>query len=113
MNNKGHPDSVVGFRAVYYSRQPARLDSAVQELIEERIEPRQGKCEKLALLWSQILPAELSKHCKIVGICGGQLKVQVDSPSYMYELQICSSELIRELRGRRGLQIKEIKILPS
>jgi hypothetical protein len=64
----------------------------------EQISPRQARFGQVAEAWSQLLPAELGGHCEIVDISGGQLKVQVDSPSHMYELQLCSSELLEELQ---------------
>lgn len=77
-----------------------RLGEAVQQLMAERISPRQAKFDTVAEIWRQVLPAELCQHCEISGISGGQLKVQVDSPSYMYELQLCSCELLKELQGQ-------------
>ncbi len=64
----------------------------------EQISPRQTKFSEVAEVWSQLLPAELRRHCEIADISGGQLVVQVDSPSYVYELQLCSSELLEELQ---------------
>lgn len=75
-----------------------RLGHVAQQLMAEQISPRQTKFGPVAELWSQLLPAEISRHCEIVDISGGQIKVQVDSPSYMYELQLCSSELLEELQ---------------
>jgi len=80
------------------SQTTIRLGQVVQQLIDERISPRQARFSQVAAVWSQLLPAELCRHCEIVDISGGQLKVQVDSPSYMYELQLCSSELLEELQ---------------
>ncbi|MHC4511531.1 MAG: DciA family protein [Planctomycetota bacterium] len=75
-----------------------RLDQAVRELVDEQILPRQARFSQVAEAWSQLLPAPLSRHCEIADIAGGQLDVQVDSPSYLYELQLCSSELLEELQ---------------
>jgi predicted nucleic acid-binding Zn ribbon protein len=75
-----------------------RLGEVAQQLMTEQISPRQEKFSSVSEVWSQMLPAELAQHCEIVGVSGGQLKVQVDSPSYMYELQLCSSELLDELQ---------------
>ncbi len=66
--------------------------------MDRQISPRQAVFSNVADTWSQMLPAELGEHCEIVDISGGLLKVRVDSPSYMYELQLCSSELLEELR---------------
>jgi hypothetical protein len=64
----------------------------------EQISPRQARFDAVAEVWKQVLPAELCRHCEITDVSGGQLKVQVDSPSYKYELQLCGSELLEELQ---------------
>lgn len=74
------------------------LGRVAQQLLAERISPQQAKFSQVDGLWRDLLPAELQEHCEIVGISGGQLDVQVDSPSYVYELQLCSSELLGELQ---------------
>ena len=66
--------------------------------MDDQISPRQAQFSEVAEIWNRLLPAELCGHCEIIDISGGQLKVQVDSPSYMYELQLCSSELLKELQ---------------
>jgi hypothetical protein len=75
-----------------------RLDQAIRELVDEQIEPRQVRFSQVAEAWSRLLPASLSRHCEIADVAGGQLDIQVDSPSYLYELQLCSSELLEELQ---------------
>lgn len=80
------------------SRGAIRLDQAVRELVDEQISPLQARYSQVAEAWSQLLPAQLAGHCEIVELSGGQLDVRVDSPSYMYELQLCSSELLKELQ---------------
>jgi predicted nucleic acid-binding Zn ribbon protein len=75
-----------------------RLGEVAERLLAEQISPRQEKFGPIAEIWSLMLPAELARHCEIVGVSNGRLKVQVDSPSYMYELQLCSSELLEELQ---------------
>jgi hypothetical protein len=70
----------------------------VQKLLAEQISPQQAKFSQIDDVWRDLLPAELQRHCEIVGISGGQLDVKVDSPAYVYELQLCSSELLSELQ---------------
>jgi len=86
----------------YKRRRPSysavSLGEVAQKLLAERIAPQQAKFSQVDDLWHALLPAELQEHCEIVGISGGQLDVQVDSPSYVYELQMCSSELLAELQ---------------
>ncbi len=75
-----------------------RLGDVAKELMDNRISPQQARFAPIAELWNQLLPDELRRHCKIAGISGGQLKVLVDSPSYMYELRLCGSDLLGELQ---------------
>lgn len=91
-----------------------RLGDAVQKFMAEQVSPRQARFGAVAELWSQLLPAELCRHCEIVDITGGQLKVRVDSPAYKYELQLCSSELLEELQQQcPKARLTEIKLVVS
>ena len=38
-------------------------------------------------LWEEILPAELSKHCRLASLLRGVLKVEVEAGPYMFEMQ--------------------------
>ena len=92
------------------SNRTARLGDAVRQLMENQILPRQARFEAVVELWSQLLPAELRRHCKLADISGGQLKVLVDSPAHLYELQLCSSQLLEELQQQcPRARIKKIK----
>ena len=89
-----------------------RLGQVVQQLMDDRLCARQSMFEALAESWSQILPQQLGRRCEILDLAGGVLKVRVDSPCYMYELQLCSAELLRELRQRcPGARLKKIKFI--
>jgi hypothetical protein len=67
--------------------------------------------QRLRLLLCQLLPAELAQHCRMVGLSGGVLTIEVESPAYLYELRISSHQLFRHLRrgcpaaGLRTLRI--------
>lgn len=89
-----------------------RLDTAVEELMEGRFSPKRAVLDSIDKLWSEILPAELCEHCKIVGISGGQLKVKADSASYLYELELCSSGLLRQLQRRcPAARLRRIRVV--
>jgi len=75
----------------------ASLGDVLSGLVENRISPRQAIYGLVTEAWSQLLPVELFQHCKIVNVAGGRLEVSVDSPSYLYEMQLLSCELIKEL----------------
>ncbi len=76
----------------------AAVGDLVKNLLDRTVGPRHAKFGSLEEMWGQLLPAELSGHCELVGVSGGQLKVRVDSPAHMYELKLCSSELVAELQ---------------
>jgi len=77
---------------------PVRLGDVVREVLQNRISPRQVRFGSVAESWHQLVPVELACHCKLVDLRAGVLKVAVDSPSYMYELQLCRSVLLSELQ---------------
>ncbi len=90
----------------------AGLGQVAQQFLDEQISPRQAIFSEVTEVWSRILPAKPGMRCEITDISGGQLVVKVDSPSYMYELQLCSSELLAELRRQcPKARLTEIKFV--
>jgi hypothetical protein len=80
--------------------------------MDKRISPQQARFIEVAEVWDRLLPAELCGHCEIIDISGGQLEVQADSPSYKYELQLCSSELLEELQRQcPRVRLTKIKLV--
>jgi predicted nucleic acid-binding Zn ribbon protein len=90
--------NTLDYRRARKSYGAVSLGRVAQQLLAERISPQQARFSQVDEVWRELLPAELHRHCEIVGISGGQLDVQVDSPSYVYELQMCRSELLTELQ---------------
>jgi hypothetical protein len=90
--------NILEYRRTGKSYGAAHLGRVAQQLLEERISPQQVKFSQVDEIWRELLPVELYQHCEIVGISGGQLDVRVDSPAYVYELRLCSSELLSELQ---------------
>ena len=89
-----------------------KLGDTLRELMEHQISPRQARLGPIFELWSQLLPTELARHCKLSDVSGGQLKVLVDSPAHLYELKLCSSELLEELQRQcPRAKIKGIKFV--
>ena len=89
-----------------------RLGDVARELMKNRISPRQARFGSIPEVWNRLLPEQLSRHCRIQGISAGQLKVQVDSSPYQYELQLCSEEILSELQQQcPRANIKKIKFV--
>ena len=86
------------------------LGDVLSELVKSRVSPQQARFRLITEALSRMLPTELCQHCRIAGISGRRLKVLADSPSYMYELQLLSGELLKELdRQCPQARIQEIK----
>jgi predicted nucleic acid-binding Zn ribbon protein len=98
MNEDQQLNSAVKCRKVRHMNGATRLGQVAKELMESRISPQQAKFGSVPEIWNHLLPEELRRHCRIADISGGRLKVLVDLPAYMYELQLCSSELLCELQ---------------
>ena len=112
MNGVEQLRNVVKWRTKSNPNKTTKLGDAVKQLMENWISPQQAKFESVFELWSRLLPAELCQHCKIADISGGQLKVLADSPSYVHELRLCSSELLEELQQQcPRAKIKKIKFV--
>ena len=63
--------------------------------------------------WRQLLPEQLSDNCKISGISGGVLRVEVEPGPYMHELRLISAELVEQLERMCGsATIKRIVLRP-
>jgi predicted nucleic acid-binding Zn ribbon protein len=102
--------STLNYRRSRRRKGVIRLNEAVDQLLGQQVSPRQAKYGAVVELWRQILPVELLRHCEITDISGGQLTVRVDSPSYKYELHLCSSEILKELQRQcPKLRITKIK----
>ena len=92
--------------------QATKLGDILHEIVNNRISPRQERFEKVTNCFRQLLPEELASHCRIMDIAGGQLKIGIDIPSYRYEMQLCSRDILRDLQRRcPSAHIKKIKLV--
>ena len=81
--------------------EPAPLAEAIAKVMEPRrtgITQRYEAASRLSEAWAQLLPEEMARRCRITDLAAGLLTVQVDSPSYMYELRISSHQLVEHLQ---------------
>ena len=84
-----------------------RLGPLVQSLMERTIQPAKLRVDPVVEAWSRSVPPALAAHCHVAGMSGGQLRVKVDSPVYLYEIQLCQDALLKELQTqvpRAGLR---------
>jgi hypothetical protein len=105
---------IVNYQGQIKSDRAVRLGAAVEQFFTEQVSPKQSKYAAVAEHWSGLLPEELGRHCEIVDISSGQLKVKVDSAAYRYELQLCKAELLKELQQQYPkARLTEIKFVFS
>jgi len=91
-----------GFVRAGKRRQAVRLGEAVTELMERSVTPGYRRFVLLQQAWVELVPAAIAEHTRLADYSGGLLTVSVDSPAYMYELQLCRAELLQALRGHCG-----------
>jgi hypothetical protein len=89
-----------------------KIGDAADQFMGEQVSPRQKRYGAVIEVWRQVLPEELCRHCEIINISGGQLTVRIDSPSYKYELHLCSSEILKELQKQcPSARLTKIKLV--
>lgn len=79
------------------SSEPCRMGDITNGVVA-RLTPVYERCNSVGEAWDQVLPPALRAHCRVAGVRGGCLRIVVDAASYMYELQLCKAELLKELQ---------------
>ena len=75
-----------------------RLGDVIKEMVDLQFSPRQAAVSAVRKLWKWLLPKGLGEHCQIASLDNGVLTVNVDSSAYLYELQLSSAELLKQLQ---------------
>jgi predicted nucleic acid-binding Zn ribbon protein len=102
---------IIRSRSEKKSGKTAKLGDVAEQLMNKRISPRQAKFGPVVEAWNQLLPAELREHCTIASVSSSQVRVVADSPSYVHELRLCSSELLEQLQRQcPAARITKIKV---
>jgi hypothetical protein len=87
-----------------------RLGDVLASMMANKITPQQELFSRASDIFKNLLPAEIYEHCRIDSLYNGQLRVIVDSPAYMYQLQMYSSSILVELKRQcTKYRIKKIK----
>jgi hypothetical protein len=64
----------------------------------QALEPVHERYDSVGQAWDELLPDNLRSHCRLGGLADGCLKIFADGSSYLYELQLCRTVLLRELQ---------------
>ena len=81
-----------------YPRQASAIGEVIAGFVESLEPPRQVGAVAEAL--AEALPYSLRPHCRVGALSNGCLKLVADGSSYVYELQLCSAELLQEIQRR-------------
>jgi hypothetical protein len=76
------------------------LGELVQRIMERSVKPRQKRVSPVVEAWLSIVPPGLAPHCCVKGVARSELRIGVDSPVYLYELQLCSQALLKALQEK-------------
>jgi hypothetical protein len=89
-----------------------RLGESVKQLMEQSVEPRYARIGPLIEGWATLLPVGLAGQSRIVDLESGELTIAAGAPAYAYELRLCSSELVEEIRQRcPRAKVRSIKVI--
>ena len=77
---------------------PSRIGDLAGDLLAA-YQRRKGNADPVLSAWQQVVPPGLASHCRIKQVAGSRLEVYVDAPAYLYEMQLCSHELLQAVQG--------------
>jgi len=89
---------------------PCKMGELVGNFVQ-RVAPVHARCDSVGAALEGLLPPTMREHCRFGGVSSGSVKLLVDGAAYMYELQLCKSELLNELQrmcpsaGVRRIQV--------
>ena len=86
------------------------LGDVIKDLVGNVISERQKQCRQLTDIWQQLLPEELSGHCRLIEFSSGTIRLKVSGPAYLHELRLCKGHLVKELnKCLDGVRVRDIK----
>jgi hypothetical protein len=77
---------------------PSRIGDLAGDLLAT-YQRRKATDDPVLSAWQQVVPPGLATHCRIKRFAGSRLEVAVDSPAFLYEMQLCSHELLQAVQG--------------
>lgn len=85
----------------YKTKQNAKsLGELVDKMMERSIKPNQKRANPVLEAWLSIVPPGFAPYCRIKGVVSSELRIGVNSPVYLYELQLCSQDLLKALQEK-------------
>ncbi len=75
------------------------IEDIVKSVIGQMAEKKLEDYQKIDRLWMNILNDSEQKHTKILGIKDGMVSVVVDSPAWLYQMNIKKNNILKELQA--------------
>ena len=89
-----------------------RIGDLVDTFMERSIKPGQKRLSPVFEAWLAIVPPGFAPYCRVKGVVKSELRIGVDSPVYLYELQLCSQDLLKALQEKvPGAGLRRIKFM--
>ncbi len=87
----------------------------LEGLMGGRVTSSHERFAALSEAWERLLPPNLAEYCEIKDFTSdGRLKVRVASPAHRYELQLCTSELLTQLKRQcPTARVRRIELAPA
>ena len=79
-------------------RRPSRIASIIKAYLTKQVLPLERTNIAIVEAWNQMLSQELAAHCRLTGVSAGVLKVTVDSPVYLQQMNLAKTELLDQLQ---------------
>jgi len=103
--------------AVSWQLKPNKSAEKIGDVTRAYLGTSDNRLRKNALIvdaWNRVLPAEMGLHCRLTGISGKALYVEVEPGPYMHEMRVMEKELLDYLRSQcPAAKIKKIILRPS
>jgi hypothetical protein len=77
-----------------------RLGELVDTIMRRSIKPNQKRINPVVEAWLSIVPPGFAPYCCVKGVVRSELRIGVNSPVYLYELQLCSQDLLKALQEK-------------
>jgi len=105
-------------RTIWQQRQPrtrlSHLSEPLTILMKHRLEKKVRQLARLAEIWDETIPRQISRHTALEGFSRGVLTVLVDSASHRFQLRtLLDGGLTQAIRERFSGAINKVRLVPG
>ncbi|MDD3374186.1 MAG: DUF721 domain-containing protein [Candidatus Omnitrophica bacterium] len=83
------------------------IKNIIQDVVKTLSVKEPQEETKIQRIWDNLLNGKIKKHTKIFGIKEGKMIVCVDSPAWMFHLNLKKNKILKEIREEIS-EVKEI-----